>query len=79
MKTPRDLSGDQLVQLLKKLGYRVVRQKGSHTRLKTNEPYEHSITIPNHSPLKVGTLNGILSDIAEHLRISKEELANRLF
>ena len=79
MKTPRDLSGEQLVQLLKKLGYQVVRQKGSHIRLRTNEPYEHSITIPNHSPLKVGTLNGILSDIAEHLRISKEELANRLF
>lgn len=79
MKTPRDLSGEQLVQLLKKLGYRVSRQKGSHIRLTTNEPSEHHITIPNHNPLKVGTLNSILGEISEHLRISKEDLVNRLF
>ena len=79
MKTPRDLSGEQLVQLLKKLGYQVSRQKGSHMRLTTNEPSEHHITIPNHNPLKVGTLNSILGEISEHLKISKEDLVNRLF
>lgn len=28
---------------------------------------EHHITIPNHKPLKVGTMNGILGDVASHL------------
>ena len=79
MKTPRDLSGEDLIRLLKKLGYQVVRQKGSHVRLTTTEPYEHSITVPNHSPLKVGTLNSILTDIAGHLKILKEELVKQLF
>ena len=74
MKTPRDLSGEQLVRLLRKLGYHVVRQKGSHIRLTTDEPNEHHITIPIHDPIMVGTLNGILSDIAEHQNVIKEEL-----
>jgi predicted RNA binding protein YcfA (HicA-like mRNA interferase family) len=79
MKIPRDLSGEQLVRLLKKLGYCVVRQKGSHIRLTTDEPNEHHLTIPNHDPIKLGTLNGILSDIADHQNLTKEELLEMLF
>ncbi len=79
MKTPRDLSGEQLARLLRKLGYQISRQKGSHMRLTTNEPSEHHITVPNHNPLKVGTLNSILAEISEHLKISKEDLINFLF
>lgn len=75
MKTPRDLSGEQLARLLGQ----TTRQKGSHLRLTTLDPSEHHITIPNHDPLKVGTLNSILSDISEHLKISKQELVSRLF
>ena len=79
MKIPRDLSGEQLVRLLRKLGYQIVRQKGSHIRLTTDEPNEHHLTIPNHDPIKLGTLNGILSDIAEHKQLTKEELLILLF
>lgn len=79
MKIPRDLSGEQLVRLLRKLGYQIVRQKGSHIRLTTDEPTEHHLTIPNHDPIKLGTLNGILSDIAEHKQLTKEELLMLLF
>jgi predicted RNA binding protein YcfA (HicA-like mRNA interferase family) len=79
MKIPRDLSGEQLVRLLRKLGYRVVRQKGSHIRLTTHEPNEHHLTIPNHDPIKLGTLSGILSDVAEHQNLTKEELLELLF
>ena len=79
MKIPRDLSGEQLVRLLKKLGYRIARQKGSHIHLTTDEPNEHHVTIPNHDPIKLGTLNGILSDIAEHQNLRKEELLDFLF
>jgi hypothetical protein len=31
-----------------------------------------------HSPLRVGTLNAILSDVAAHLGISKDEVIRRV-
>jgi hypothetical protein len=36
------------------------------------------VTVPNHSPLKIGTLSGILTDVAHHLGITREELLKRL-
>ncbi|AEB10081.1 type II toxin-antitoxin system HicA family toxin [Desulfobacca acetoxidans] len=79
MKLPRDISGEDLARLLEKLGYQVARQTGSHLRLTTTIPREHHVTIPCHEYLKLGTLNGILKDVAQHLKISKEELARRLW
>ena len=35
MRLPRDLSGSDLAQSLRKLGYSVTRQTGSHLRLTT--------------------------------------------
>jgi hypothetical protein len=35
--------------------------------------------IPNHDPLKVGSLAGILNSVAAHLDISRDELIQRLF
>ena len=40
---------------------------------------EHKITIPDHHPIKIGTLNNILNDIAEYVKISKQELIQELF
>ncbi len=79
MKIPRDLTGAQLANKLKRYGYEITRQKGSHIRLTTQAPSEHHLTIPNHSPLKVGTLSGILSTVANHQKISKEEVIMQLF
>ena len=79
MRLPRDLSGDDLVKALKVLGYQVTRQTGSHLRLTTMERGEHHITIPKSNPLRIGTLTGILSDVAEHFEMSREELAKKLF
>lgn len=79
MKIPRDISGFELSKLLKKFGYSIIRQTGSHIRLTTNTNGEHNITIPAHNPIKIGTLNSILVDIANHLDISKENLINELF
>jgi predicted RNA binding protein YcfA (HicA-like mRNA interferase family) len=79
MRLPRDLSGDDLVKALKVLGYQVTRQTGSHLRLTTMEGGEHHITIPKSNPLRIGTLAGILSDVAEHFEMSREELAKKLF
>jgi predicted RNA binding protein YcfA (HicA-like mRNA interferase family) len=79
MRLPRDLSGDDLVKALRGLGYEVTRQTGSHRRLTTLDHGEHHITIPRHNPLRIGTLAGILSDVAEHFELSREDLVARLF
>jgi predicted RNA binding protein YcfA (HicA-like mRNA interferase family) len=52
MKTPRDLSGAELAKALRKLGYVITRQTGSHLRITTQEGGEHHEVIPNHSPKK---------------------------
>ena len=80
MRLPRDISGDELMRLLKRYGYQITRQTGSHVRLtSTYRGDEHHITIPRHKNLRVGTLNSILKDIADYLAISKEELTRELF
>ncbi len=78
MKLPRDLSGPELAKLLRTVGYEITRQTGSHLRLTTRERGEHHVTVPNHSPLKVGTLAGILNDVSQHLGATKNELLERL-
>jgi predicted RNA binding protein YcfA (HicA-like mRNA interferase family) len=78
MKLPRNISGSDLAKALKALGYEVTRQTGSHMRLTTTEGGEHHVTIPQHDPLRVGTLAGILNDIAEHLGISRDELLTKI-
>lgn len=40
---------------------------------------EHHITIPRHSVLKVGTLSRILKDVADHLKMSKEDMIRELW
>ena len=79
MRLPRDLSGDDLVRALRVLGYEVSRQNGSHMRLTTQNKGQHHITIPRHDPLRVGTLNGILTDIALHFNLSRDELMEQIF
>ena len=79
MKLPRDLSGRDLAKALGKLGYAPDRQSGSHIRLTATVPVEHHITIPAHDPLKVGTLNAILRDVAAHRRMTRTELLQALF
>ncbi|NJL10619.1 MAG: type II toxin-antitoxin system HicA family toxin, partial [Calothrix sp. SM1_7_51] len=54
------------------------RQTGSHIRLTTQFNGEHHITIPYHDPLKIGTLNAILQDVAGHLNLTRDELIAEL-
>ena len=79
MKLPRDLSGEYLAKALEKLGYVVERQTGSHIRLTTQYKGEHHVTIPNHSPIQIGTLSAILRDIENHLGLTREQLLKQLF
>ena len=80
-RIPRDISGRELIKLLgKKYGYRLERETGSHIRLKSvYKKSEHKITIPDHSEIKIGTLNNILKDISGYLGMSKEDLIKELF
>ncbi len=79
MKLPRDLSGSTLINKLKKFDYHVTRQTGSHIRLtrKTKEDEQH-LTIPQHSPLRVGTLNNIINEVSVQLDIPKDDLIYKL-
>lgn len=77
-KLRRDISGMELIAALGRLGYARVRQEGSHIRLRTDENGEHHITVPNHSSIKIGTLNSLLKAVATHLGIGRSELIARL-
>ena len=78
MKLPRGVSGDRLIRALERLGYVVIRQKGSHVRLRHSGPPVHMITVPLHDPLKAGTFHGILSEVALMRSITVETIADLL-
>ena len=78
MRLPRDWGGEELSRLLRRYGYELTRQTGSHMRLTTQQGGEHHVTIPRHSPLRVGTLNAILKDVAQHLELERDELLREL-
>lgn len=78
MKTPRDINGAELARALRRLGYTVTRQTGSHLRVTTQEGGEHHEVIPNHSPIKIGTLKSILRNLAAHHQCSIPELIEKL-
>jgi predicted RNA binding protein YcfA (HicA-like mRNA interferase family) len=79
VKLPRDLSGTQLAKHLGRIGYQITRQTGSHIRLTVDKPVQHHLTIPAHDPLKIGTLAAILGEVATHLKLTRDELLERLF
>ncbi len=57
-----NISGKELVQILRKIGYEVDHQTGSHMILRQNkEPYRR-LTIPNHTEIAKGTLLAIIKE-----------------
>ncbi|HZJ84543.1 MAG TPA: type II toxin-antitoxin system HicA family toxin [Syntrophomonadaceae bacterium] len=80
MRIPRDIDGKTLVKLLERYGYGVTRQTGSHIRLTSNSHVgEHHITIPNHKPLRIGTINSVITDVAGYLNVNKGQIIQELF
>lgn len=62
MKLPI-ISGKDAIKVFEKIGYKVVRQKGSHIRLRNDSNQFHKpITIPNHKELKLGLLRMLIKD-----------------
>ncbi|MBK6728525.1 MAG: type II toxin-antitoxin system HicA family toxin [Xanthomonadales bacterium] len=78
MKLPRDLTGADLAKALHRLDYVVTRQSGSHLRITTLRGGEHHEVIPNHSPIKIGTLQSLLRNIAAHHGMAVPDLIRQL-
>lgn len=55
------ISGAQLIRALERLGWEVVRQRGSHVRLHHPDRLTF-LVVPLHREPKRGTLRGILRD-----------------
>ncbi len=73
MKIPGDISGKDIIKALKIFEYNVVRQNGSHIMVTTSKNGEHHLAIPNHNPIKTGTLNGIISQVAHNFNYQKKK------
>lgn len=64
------VSGEDVAKTLSKIGYQVVRQKGSHLRLRDPSNSSHKpITLPLHRELKPGLLRKIIRDA--HLSVEE--------
>ncbi|MEO8611910.1 MAG: type II toxin-antitoxin system HicA family toxin [Chloroflexota bacterium] len=51
----------ECIKALQKVGFSVVRQKGSHITLRRIKGVGR-VTVPNHNPLKSGMLHRIIKD-----------------
>ena len=51
------VSGTEVVRTLERLGFILLRQKGSHIILRRGST---GCVVPNHREIKMGTLSGIL-------------------
>ena len=61
MKLPTDLSGQELVKVLLRVGFVVNRQRGSHIILRRGNPYARFV-VPDHKRVRLGTLRQILNE-----------------
>ncbi len=70
-----DVSGADLVKALRKAGFGVLRQKGSHVSMEKTDATGHWRTvIPTHREIARGTLH----DILKQTGLSAEELRELL-
>jgi len=67
----RTFSGRQVVKALRRMGFVVDHQRGSHIFMHNLEE-NISVIVPNHSEIRKGTLNNIL----KKLEITIDELKN---
>lgn len=65
------ISGKKIVRALEKLGFTVVRQRGSHIIMRRGS---WGCVVPNHREVKVGTLSGVIKQAG----VSHEEFISAL-
>jgi len=79
MKLPRDVDGGVLVELLcRHFGYRKIHQVGSHIVIQCDQPKHHRIAVPNHTPLRLGTLNAILRAVERSTGLARDQIVSHL-
>jgi predicted RNA binding protein YcfA (HicA-like mRNA interferase family) len=71
VKISRDVSGVEAVRALKHLGFIQLRQTGSHLILRKDN---RTVVVPQHKPLKPGTLKGIVEQAGLTLEQFVKEL-----
>jgi len=59
MKLPRNVKGKQLIKVLKKLGFNICGQRGSHIRLEHSDGRWTQVAV-HPKPIPQGTLRVIL-------------------
>ena len=67
------LGGRELVKILRRFGYEVDRQTGSHIVLRNVTPPHRRLTVPNHPTVAKGTLRAIL----RHAGLQPADLVER--
>jgi predicted RNA binding protein YcfA (HicA-like mRNA interferase family) len=78
MKVPRDVSGTHLTNVLcRRWQYAKVHQVGSHI-METSEPTHQRIAIPEHDPVRLGTLISILRAVAQHKGVTRDAIVGTL-
>ena len=70
MPRPHSVSGRELVRKLERVGFRIVRQKGSHMILRRDVEPTLTVCVPDHKELKRETLQNVL----RHVRLTRDEL-----
>jgi predicted RNA binding protein YcfA (HicA-like mRNA interferase family) len=63
------VSGKDLCRTLKKVGYQIDHQTGSHIILRNENPPHRRLTVPAHKEIARGTLRAIL----HHAGLTMEE------
>ncbi|MCX6849830.1 MAG: type II toxin-antitoxin system HicA family toxin [Verrucomicrobia bacterium] len=71
MRIPRDVNGAEAVRALRRLGFESIRQTGSHHIMRRGEK---TVVVPQHKPIKPGTLRGMLDQAG----VSLEEFTQSL-
>lgn len=57
------VSGKEAVRALERVGYQVVRQRGSNIRMKKRgDPSAKPLTVPDHKEIKPGLLGRLIHD-----------------
>ncbi len=63
------LSGSDIVKILECFSFFVVKQRGSHIKLKRllGDGTKQVLTVPNHREIDRGTLNGIIQQSSQYI------------
>ena len=78
MPKPRRLSDSDVIQILKRFGFVVESQKGSHVKLvRLKRPDRQVLLISNHKELKTGATVGIFKQAIRY--VPESELREHFF